>query len=125
MDLCFKLCVYLFSCWLLVLVQGDSSNDLIKCENESGSCEQFSFGRVQQNVSNVSNNNLSHAKLYKAHDLNDFDVVENQMAYEQAHTQENGNLDMIVSSRSKICFARDHHLMKQMAPITVTDRILF
>lgn len=97
MDLCFKLCVYLFSYWLLVLVQGDSSNDLIKCENESGSCEQFSFGRVQQNVSNVSNNNLSHAKLYKAHDLNDFDVVENQMAYEQAHTQENGNLDMIAS----------------------------
>lgn len=97
MELYFKFGVCLFLCWLLVLVQGDSLNDLIKCENENGNCNQLPFGRVQQNVSNVSNvssNNLSLAKRYEADDLNDLDLVENRMAYEQAHTQENGNFDM-------------------------------
>lgn len=92
MKMYFKCGVFL-SCWLLTLARGDPPVDSIKCDNRAENCEQFSFRRAEQNVSNV-NNNSSRAKILESDDFKTLGLAENRIVSEQADNQENGNFDI-------------------------------
>lgn len=75
-----------FLCWISVLRADDSIN-LSKCTRDDENCEQFSFRRIQQNISNV---NGSDSKNLRSRPFNN-DLVENQIVLAQAFNEENGN----------------------------------
>lgn len=79
----------LLVCWISV-VRADNLLNFAKCERDTENCEQFSFRRTQQNMSNV---NKSESKSLSSRALND--LVENQIVLAQAYNQENGNFQAV------------------------------
>lgn len=74
-------------------IRADNSLDLEKCERDLKNCENFSFRRNHQNVSDAVNNNSSDQKSLKSVVLNDLGLVEKQIMLEQTNIQENGNFN--------------------------------
>lgn len=82
-----------FLCWISVL-QADPSIDLAKCERDVGNCEKFSFRRTAQNNSKVNNNSIE-AKHVKSETMEDLEIIENRLVFEQSDIQENGNFGTV------------------------------
>ena len=82
----------IISLCLISVYRADNLADLATCERDVGNCEQFSFRRAQENVSNV-NNNSSSQKGLKSIAMKDLGVVEKQIVLEQTDIQENGNFN--------------------------------
>lgn len=96
MKMYFMRSVVLFSLIWLSVVRSDSVVDFSKCEHDAENCEQFSSRRNQPNVSIV--NNSSEFGNLKTEAQKDLSLVENQIIFEQAHIQENGNVTNIIGS---------------------------
>lgn len=77
---------------LVSVHRADNLADLATCERDVENCENFSFRRAQENVSNV-NNNSSSQKGLKSVAIKDLGLVEKQIVLEQTHIQENGNFN--------------------------------
>lgn len=76
---------------LITVVCAERSIDLTKCyRNTNKNCEPFSFRRTSQNVTNAPNQTIA-AKHLKTDTMESIDVIENQLAFDESTTQEEGN----------------------------------